>query len=270
MSAPLTVVLTRPRQQAGDWLTRLAALGVNAVSLPLIEIVPGSPQAATDAWQRLPDAALAMFVSPNAVANFFAGKTDVWPEGTLAACVGPGSARALQRAGVPPHLIVQPPADADSLDSEHLWPLLANRDWQGRLALILRGDGGRDWLAERLREQGARTLDFSVYQRRCPVLDAAEQGLLADIVAPADVARFVWLFSSAEAIGNLASLIEADWSRQRAIATHARIAERARQLGLGDVVLARPAAAAVAAAAVAMQGATYNQFHCERPRNFPP
>ena len=253
MSAPLTVVLTRPRQQAGDWLTRLAALGVNAVSLPLIEIVPGSPQAATDAWQRLPDAALAMFVSPNAVANFFAGKTDVWPEGTLAACVGPGSARALQRAGVPPHLIVQPPADADSLDSEHLWPLLSPRDWKGKLALILRGDGGRDWLAERLREQGARTLDFSVYQRRCPVLDAAEQALLAHIVAPAE-GGFIWLFSSAEAIGHLASLIDADWSRQRAIATHTRIAERARQLGIGDVVLTRPEAATVAAAAVAMQG----------------
>ena len=257
MSAPLTVVLTRPRQQAGDWLKRLAALGVKAVSLPLIEIVAAAPQAAADAWQQLPAAALAMFVSPNAVEHFFKGRTGDWPAGTLAACVGPGSARALLDAGVPPPLIVQPPLDADSLDSEHLWPLLATRDWQGKLALILRGDGGRDWLAERLREQGARTLDFSVYQRRCPVFDAAQQVLLADIVAQGGV-RFVWLFSSAEAIGNLASLLrsstEADWSQQRAIATHPRIAERARQLGFGDVVLARPDAAAVASAAAAMQG----------------
>jgi len=257
MNAALTLVLTRPRQQAGGWLTRLAALGVNAVSLPLIEIVAGPPQAAAEAWQQLPGAALAMFVSPNAVEHFFKGRTGDWPADTLAACVGPGSAHALQGAGVPPQSIVQPPADADALDSEHLWPLLATRDWQGKLALILRGDGGRDWLAERLREQGARTLDFSVYRRRCPVLDAAEQRLLADIAAQAD-AHFVWLFSSAEAIGHLASflpsLTDADWSRQRAIATHARIAERARQLGFGDVVLARPDAAAVAAAAAAMQG----------------
>ena len=249
----LTVVLTRPRQQADDWLTRLAELGVKAVSLPLIEIVAGAPQAAAEAWRHLPGAALAMFVSPNAVAHFFKDRADGWPADTLAACVGPGSARALQDAGVPPHLIVQPPADAESLDSEHLWPLLASRAWQGKLALILRGAGGRDWLAERLREQGARTLDFSVYQRRCPVLDAAEQALMNGIVASAD-ARFVWLFSSAEAIGNLATLTQADWSRQRAIATHARIAERARQLGIGNVVLTRPAAAAVAAAAAAMQG----------------
>ena len=253
MSRRLTVVLTRPRQQAGEWLMRLAALGAKAVSLPLIEIVAGAPQTATEAWQQLPSAALAMFVSPNAVTYFFKGRTGEWPTDTLAACVGPGSSRALPDAGVPSHLIVQPPADAESLDSEHLWPLLATRDWQGKSALILRGDGGRDWLAERLREHGARTFDFSVYQRRCPVLDATEQSLLVDIVAPAG-ARFVWLFSSAEAIGHLATLIDADWSGQRAIATHARIAERARQLGFGDVVLARPDAMAVAAAAVAMQG----------------
>jgi uroporphyrinogen-III synthase len=262
MSRPLTVVLTRPRPQADDWLKRLAALGADAVSLPLIEIVAGAPQAAAEAWHLLPGAALVMFVSPNAVAHFFkgqTGQTGEWPADTLAACVGPGSARALRDAGVPAHLIVQPPADAESLDSEHLWPLLATHDWQGRLVLIVRGDGGRDWLAERLREQGARTRDFSVYQRRCPVLDAAEQALLADIVAAAG-ARFVWLFSSSEAIGHLASLLDADWSGQCAIATHARIAERARQLGFGNVVLARPDATAVAAAAAEMQGGDLQSF----------
>ena len=252
MSTPsLTLVLTRPRPQAGDWLTRLAALGVNALSLPLIEIIPGAPQAAADAWTQLPQAALAMFVSPNAVEHFFKARTGDWPAQTLAACVGPGSARALLEAGVPPQQIVQPPADAASLDSEHLWPLLEGLDWQGRLALILRGDGGRDWLAERLRERGARTLDFSVYQRRCPVLSAAEQAVLtAVLVAPA---RYRWLFSSAEAIGHLQTLAPAatDWAASQAIATHPRIAARARQLGLVDVVLARPDAAAVVRA---MQG----------------
>lgn len=259
-NAPLTVVLTRPRQQAGDWLARLSALGVKAVSLPLIEIVPGTPQAAADAWQQLPGAALAMFVSPNAVEHFFKGRTGDWPADTLAACVGPGSARALLDAGVPPQQIVQPPADAESLDSEHLWPLLAGRDWAGKLALILRGDGGRDWLAERLREQGARTLDVSVYQRRCPVLAAEEQALLAAILAAP--ARHVWLFSSAEAIGHLQALApsDTDWPAGRGIATHARIAERARALGVGDVVLARPDAAAVVQALQAMQGGNLQSF----------
>ncbi|CAN5304773.1 N/A [soil metagenome] len=260
MSAPLTLVLTRPRRQAGEWLARLSALGVAAQSLPLIEIVPGAQQAADGAWAQLPGAALAMFVSPNAVEHFFAARSGAWPAQTLAACVGPGSARALLDAGVPADLIVQPPADAQSLDSEHLWPLLAGRDWSGKLALILRGDGGRDWLAERLRERGARTLDFSVYQRRCPVLDDDGQALLAAILSAPE--RNVWLFSSAEAIGHLQSLAPAGtgWASGRCIATHARIAERARAVGVGNVVLARPDAAAVVQALRAMQDGNLQSF----------
>jgi uroporphyrinogen-III synthase len=178
----------------------------------------------------------------------------------MAACVGPGSARALLDAGVPAELVIQPPADAQSLDSEHLWPLLAERDWAGKLVLILRGEGGRDWLAERLRERGAASLDFSVYQRRCPVLDADGQALLDAILA---APRFhVWLFSSAEAIGNLQLLAPAgtDWASAHCIATHARIAERARAIGVGNVVLARPDAPAVVQALQAMQGGKLQSF----------
>jgi len=257
-----TLVLTRPRPQAADWLQRLGQLGVVAQSLPLIDIVPGQGAEAAVAWARLPEAALAMFVSPNAVTHFFAARPagQSWPAQTLAVCVGPGSAQALQAAGVPAAQIVQPPVDAASLDSEHLWPRLSALPWQGRLALMLRGDGGRDWLAERLREQGAQTLYFSVYGRRCPVFTAQEQALLASILAAP--ARHVWLFSSAEAVGHLRQLAPQgqDWSPSRCIATHARIAAAAQALGVGHVVLARPEAVAVAQALHAMQGGPLQSF----------
>jgi len=147
---------------------------------------------------------------------------------------------------VPPGLIVQPPPEAASLDSEHLWPLLENRDWDGRLALMLRGEGGRDWLAQRLRERGARTLDFHLYRRVCPQLDAAGQGLLDAALRE----RQVWLLSSAESLMHLRTLAPPgfDFSAQRAIATHPRIAAAAQTLGFGQVVLARPDAAAVSEA----------------------
>jgi uroporphyrinogen-III synthase len=240
------LILTRPRPQAADWLARLRALGVEAASLPLIAIEPGDGQAAREAWLALPEAALALFVSPNAVSAFFAVAAGPWPERPLAACVGPGSAQALREAGVPSAQIVQPPADAPSLDSEHLWPQLAGRDWQGRLALMLRGEGGREWLAERLRERGARTLDFNLYRRVCPQLSSAEQTLLAEALS----GRHIWLLSSAESLGHLKTLAPPafDFSGQRAVATHERIAAAARALGFGHVVLARPDAAAVALA----------------------
>ncbi len=245
------LLLTRPQPQIADWSARLQSQGLAVLALPLLEIGPARDVAeAQAAWASLPQAALAMFVSPNAVAHFFAVRPAGagWPSGTLAATVGPGSAAALLAAGVPEAQIMQPPADAASLDSEHLWPLLAPRDWQGRLVLILRGEGGRDWLGQRLRERGAEVRALSVYQRRCPQLDSVQQDLLARALF--EPQRHVWLFSSAEAIDCLATLAPSgsDWSRSLAIATHERIAARAQALGLAHVVLARPDGAAVAAA----------------------
>jgi len=256
-----TLILTRPRQQAGEWLTRLAALGVQARSLPLIEIAAAADASAgRQAWQSLPDTALAMFVSPNAVEQFFALRPPdaVWPSTALAATVGPGSAKALLAAGVPPELIVQPPPASPSLDSEHLWPELSPRSWVGKRVLVLRGDGGREWLAEQLRAAGAHVDLVSVYRRRVPTLDKDEQALLR--AALSEPERHVWLFSSSEAITHLAGLaaglgLQLDRERSRCLVTHPRIGEAARTQGLAHVVLTRPDASAVAQTLLGLMGA---------------
>lgn len=237
-----TLIVTRPRPQCAAWLARLSELGVQAVALPLIEILPArDPAPVVEAWGRLPDVDLVVFVSPNAVEQFFGHADRLWPAHTLAACVGPGSAQALIERGVPDDQIVQPAADAASLDSEHLWQQLSpRRDWAGARVLLLRGDGGREWLAERLTAEGAQVEAVTTYHRAGPRFDAAEQSLLDAIRA--EPTAFVWLFSSAEAVGHLHG---AGLTGQRAIATHARIAEAARAAGFDPVVLARPAPEAV-------------------------
>lgn len=232
-----TLLVTRPRPQCAAWLARLAALGVPAAALPLIEILPAhDPGPVQAAWAALPAVDLAVFVSPNAVEHFFARAGGAWPARTLAACVGPGSAQALAAHGVPDAQIVQPAADAASLDSEHLWQQLQpRRDWGGARVLLLRGDGGREWLAEQLAAAGAQVEAVTVYHRAGPRFTAAEQALLD--AARADPAGHVWLFSSAEAVCHLRGL---GLVGQRAIATHPRIAEAARAAGFLPVVLARP------------------------------
>ena len=235
---PVTLIVTRPRPQCTAWLARLAALGVPARALPLIEILPARDTAPVQAaWAALAAVDLAVFVSPNAVEQFFAVACGAaWPVHTLAACVGPGSAQALAERGVPVAHIVQPAADAASLDSEHLWEQLSpRRDWAGARVLLLRGDGGREWLAERLIEAGASVEAVTVYHRAAPRFTAAEQALLD--AARARPQGYVWLFSSAEAVGHLR---DAGLTCQRAIATHPRIAEAARAAGFAPVVLARP------------------------------
>lgn len=237
-----TLIVTRPRPQCAAWLARLADLGVDAVALPLIEILPArDPAPVAAAWRGLAEVDLAVFVSPNAVEQFFQHADRPWPTHTLAACVGPGSAQALVERGVPASQVVQPAADAASLDSEHLWQQLSpRRDWAGAQILLLRGDGGREWLAERLTAEGAHVQAVTTYHRAGPRFDAAEQRLLDAVRA--EPTGFVWLFSSAEAVGHLQGERLAG---QRAIATHARIAEAAAAAGFDPVVLARPAPEAV-------------------------
>src|SRR5207249_4303300 len=186
LAVALQVLVTRPQPQADAWVERLRAAGLDAQALPLIDVAAAKDaRLVQDAWAALPRDAMAVFVSPNAVAQFFAARSaQGWPSQVLAACTGPGSAAALRANGVPPAQVIEPPADAPQFDSEALWhACLAPRDWRGRSVLIVRGDGGRDWLADTLKAQGADVRFVQAYARALPVLDAAASRLLAEALA---------------------------------------------------------------------------------------
>jgi uroporphyrinogen-III synthase len=239
--ARLLCLVTRPAAQAAGWVERLHAAGLDAAALPLIEIDRiEDPAPLLAAWAALPDCAFVMFVSANAVAHFFAARPThaAWPAATRAGSTGPGTTAALHAAGVPPASVDAPQGprfDADALWAQRLQP----RAWAGRQVLIVRGQSGRDWLAERLAAAGARVQAVAAYRRHPPRPDAAGRAQLA--AALAQPRRTLWLFSSAEAVRNLGALAPgADWSRARALATHPRIEDAARALGFGEV---RPAPA---------------------------
>jgi uroporphyrinogen-III synthase len=245
----LTLIVTRPAAQAEGWAERLRALGWQAQALPLIEIAPLADAAPVRAaWQSLDGRALVVFVSANAVQQFFAHapQTARWPAGVLAGSTGPGTSAALRAAGVPPGQLVEPAHDAASFDSEALWATLAGREWRGRRVLVVRGEEGRDWLAETLRQRGAEVDFVAAYGRRAPRPDAAAQALLAQ--ARAQPGAHLWLFSSSEAVAHLRALAPAaDWSRSAALASHPRIAQAARDAGFQPVHLVAPQPEAVAA-----------------------
>jgi uroporphyrinogen-III synthase len=243
----MLVIVTRPAAQAAVWVDALRALGQPAQALPLIEIGPADDtEPLRQAWQALAGCALVMFVSANAVQAFFAlAEGAAWPAGVRAGATGPGTAAALRAVGLPEAAIVEPAADAPSFDSEALWARVSAEDWAGRQVLVVRGEEGRDWLADTLRGRGARVDFVSAYQRRVPLLDAAAQALLARALAVP--AAHLWHFSSSQAVAHLRALAPgADWSRSQAIASHPRIAQAARTAGWMDVALALPVPAEVA------------------------
>ncbi|MEY4748142.1 MAG: hypothetical protein RIQ60_356 [Pseudomonadota bacterium] len=249
------VVVTRPEPQAGDWVARLQALGAPALALPLLRIVPASTSAGAlaQAWRQLAGPApvyrLLMFVSPNAVAQFFAPRPLglVWPAGVIAAATGPGTQAALMGVGVPPDQIAAPRADAPSFDAEALWrDALAALPWVGQRVLVVRGDGGRDWLAETLTAAGAEVSMLCAYHQLGPAWEAAELARLAEVLAaPVD---HVWLFSSSQAVRHLVDRLDqagqgaarAAMRRMVAITSHERIATTAMTLGLAEVHTCAP------------------------------
>jgi uroporphyrinogen-III synthase len=239
----MRVLITRPQPQADEWVAGLRDAGVDAAALPLIHIEPpADPGAVRDAWGALPGCALAMFVSPNAVARFFEHRPAgaQWPAGVWAGATGPGTSGALRRAGVPEADIVEPEPGTGPFDSEALWRRLApRRPWYGVQVLVVRGEGGRDWLAQTLQQQGAQVRFVEAYRRAAPQLDEAQRGLLHEAVgAPS---AHAWVFSSSEAVGHLEQLApRARWREARAIASHPRIAARASAAGFGRVLQAGP------------------------------
>jgi uroporphyrinogen-III synthase len=254
----MRAIVTRPERDAAGWVDALQARGIQAVPVPLIAIAPAPDRGPLrQAWRELPRYRAAMFVSANAVAAFFGEKEAAgganWAQHaieTRAWGTGPGTARALAEAGVPLACIDSPPGDAPQFDSEALWRQVAAQVHPGDAVLLVRGAGtggqpaGRDWLAVQLQQAGARVETVAAYTRELPAW-TPEQRQAAIEAAHGGPA---WLFSSSEAIANLRLLLPGqDWSQARAIATHERIAQAAREAGFGVVWPSRPGVEAIAA-----------------------
>ncbi len=248
------LIVTRPEPEASRWVQALQAQGQAARALPLILIQPETLAASA---RPAPGAhAALMFVSGAAVRSFFAPSpaVPVLQGATRCWCTGPGTAAALREAGVPASAIDSPPEAAQQFDSEALWALVRAQVRPGVRVCIVRGGdaqgqpAGRDWLARTLAGAGAQVDTVVAYRRLPPPADAAWQ----DDVRQAVAAREVWLFSSSEAVAHLreamAGVAGLDWPACRALATHARIADAARQLGFGRVQTVAPLLPSVLAA----------------------
>lgn len=233
------VVVTRPAAQAHELFARLAALGRDAVAFPLLEIHSLADKAPLRAaLAGLPDCALAAFVSPNAIDAVFA-ELAAWPAGVPIAVMGEGSRRALAAHGVTDaNTTIHSPRGART-DSETLLDVLDLPALRGRKVMILRGESGRELLADRLRDAGVEVMQVAAYRRSAPSLDQARRAQLHALLE----GKNDWIVTSSEALRNLEQMAKqlpmvdavAKMQQQRLFVPHVRIAETARAAGFHAV-----------------------------------
>jgi uroporphyrinogen-III synthase len=264
----MRVIVTRPETDAQAWLDAIQKAGHEAVYLPLIEIGPAPDAQAVDlAWQQWPRWQAVMFVSAQAVRMFFAQRP--MQAGPRFWATGPGTRQALIEAGVAAHYIDAPNADSAQFDSEALWQVVSPSLKKQVPVLIVRGNEdsldsnptltanatasansnpsnnqpvnpqgvGRDWLAKQIIQAGASVEFVIAYSRRPPQWSAPQ----LEIAKQAAFDGSVWCFSSSQAVLHLqAQLPNVQWNKACCVATHARIAQTARDVGFVHVLQTRP------------------------------
>jgi len=236
--AGLTVVVTRPRRQAGPFLDAVTTAGAIAIALPSIEIQPVRLGAA-DRERCRPDAHdWTIYTSANAVEASFEQLAP--PLRCRVAAVGRATARALESHGIVVHAL-----PAGRADSEGLLALPVFATLEGKRVLIVRGTGGREFLREQLQSRGASVQVAEVYRREAAPPDPDALAALASALSR-DASRAVVAATSVEVLdGLLDTLPDALGERVRTCALlvpGARVAHAAAERRWAGPILVSPTA----------------------------
>ena len=169
----LRVLITRPKERAQRFAEALANAGGEPVIFPAVDIQARERASVRSdlAGLAITEEPLFIFVSGPAVTHGLQTVTEIFGEpGILrTAAVGPHSKALLQAAGCKD--VLSPSAGGNGSDA--LLEVLERIDLGDRPAVILRGESGRENLAEVLRARGASVYMVSVYERAKPAADAS-------------------------------------------------------------------------------------------------
>ncbi len=231
------VVLTRPAgSNAGlrEALVAARPAGMPEPTLitePLLAIQPLAEGGdLPDALAAMTAGDLVVFVSPRAVEVADAVRRLVdWPAREFAA-VGAATGRSLAHAGRPATFLPD-----SSEDSEGLLECLRSEPMTGRRVWIIRGETGRELLADALATRGAEPRFVAVYRRECPAPRPpvpAGPACLWIITAPQALDCFARL--AGETDESLFGLLDSNL-----LVINERARDRARALGIrGSILLA--------------------------------
>jgi uroporphyrinogen III methyltransferase/synthase len=169
------VLVTRPRDQAGDLVRRLEAMGADAIEAPMIRIEPPEDYGPLDeACTRVSEFDWIIFSSANAVDAFIErllhSPRDLRALRDTRLCgVGPATGERLATYGL----------KVDLVPAEHraegvVRAITEMRDVRGLKVLLPKADIGRDVIGDELRKQGADVTEVVAY--RTVVVEPEREG----------------------------------------------------------------------------------------------
>jgi len=236
------LLLTRPADDSAMLTDILAEKGIFSSSLPLLEIEPIPVSETMRQVIQGMDRYCAVIVVSKPAARIGVDLLDRYCSQSLRLkwfSVGAATAQILKDRG----LDVSFPVEGD--DSEALLELTPLREAIARpdaRVLIMRGEGGRELLAERLREQGASVDYLELYRRGLP---RYAEGALPERIQAERLNGVV--VSSGQGFEHLRQLAGSAWpelARLPLFVPSPRVAEMALAAGAQTVVDCRGASAA--------------------------
>jgi uroporphyrinogen III methyltransferase/synthase len=196
------IVLTRAREQAGEFARLLAAYGAEPLTAPTIALVPPPSWDPLDqAIERLSGYAWLIFTSVNGVAPFMErlkrARKDVRALAHLQiGAIGPRTAEEVARYGLSADVV------PSEFQAEGMVAAMSQHDLQGARILIPRAEVAREMLPEQLRRKGATVDVVPAYRTVVPA--AGLSRLKEQIQAGAiDVVTF----TSSSTVSNFVELI---------------------------------------------------------------
>jgi uroporphyrinogen III methyltransferase/synthase len=234
------IVVTRPREQAGDLVEPLAALGAETIVAPMIRIAPPQdPKPLQHAAAHASAFDWIIFTSGNAIDAFMqalvAGGRDVRAlHGPRLCAVGTSTAEKLASYGITVDLVpAEFRAEAAFEAIKQLGPL------EGVRVLLPRSDIGREVLGESLRRAGADVSEVVAYRT---IAEEGQQEGDPDIYGMLLNGRIdAVTFTSASAVRSFARIFgheqAADLLRHTAVAAIGPVtADTAASLGIGVTI----------------------------------
>ena len=251
----LRVLITRPEGRNEELADALRDAGANVIIEPLLRIIPlGDDDPEYPCARRLlldlDHYRHLIFVSTNAVDCGMALIDELWPQYPVDVqchAVGAATAAALRQWPWPAAALSSlDEAGHGSMNSESLLAMPALQDVARKKVLIVRGCGGREHIAQTLRDRGA-TVDYAeCYRRADTAVNAIELQARLDAQQPNVVC-----LNSGETLQAFCARIPASQrGNYSVLLPSVRVADMARKAGFSEIILAENAGTTATLAAL--------------------